>query len=261
MKYRTLILLCVFLSLFGSLTYAAGESFHSLPTRDEVEQPLWLEEPDNPSHIIIIFAGGNGLLKITENGIRKKNGNFQVRTRDMFVDQGMAVVVVDTPDDQKNLYRFRKTSEHAQDIKAVMDFMRKRLPGKPLWLVGTSRGTLSVANTAARIHGKETPNGIVMTSSVTIQSNRGLDSLDDIDLSAITAPTLIVHHEDDGCYVTPYDDAELLLPSLISVKTKAFMPFRGGETEGNPCKGKSYHGFLGIEKQVMTSIIDWVKAH
>ncbi len=261
MKYLTLLTLswaCIF--TFNSHTYAMQESFHSISTRDGVEQPLWLEEPDNPSHIIIIFTGGKGKLKISEDGIGR-NGNFQVRTRHMFVEHGMTVVVVDKPDDRNNLYRFRKTSEHAQDIKAVMDFMRKRLPGKPLWLVGTSRGAISAANIAARISGKESPDGIVLTSSVTIQSNSGLDSLDDIDLSAITAPTLIVHHEDDGCYVTPYDDAELLLPSLTSVKAKAFMKFSGGDTTGNPCKGKSYHGFLGIERQVITSIIDWIKSH
>jgi hypothetical protein len=143
----------------------------------------------------------------------------------------------------------------------VMAFLRERHPGKPLWLVGTSRGTISVANVAARIQGKEGPDGIVLTSSVTEKSKKNLDSLQDIDLTAITVPTLVIHHKDEACNDTPYNLAEKLPGELSSVKVKEFVSFSGGGAVGDPCKGKSHHGFMGIEEKVVKSIVDWIKAH
>lgn len=260
MKPIILIFQLVLLSLLWSISFADQEGFHSLDTRDGVEQPLWLIEPDNATHSVILFAGGKGKLNIDEGGIGDE-GNFLVRTRDLFASQGMVVAVVDKPSDKKKLFKFRTTKKHAKDIKVVIKFLRKRHPGNPLWLVGTSRGTISVANIAARFQGKAKPDGIVLTSSVTKKSKKNRDSLDDIDLSAITVPTYIVHHKDDDCNVTPYDGAEALMDELSSVDVKEFKAFSGGDTKGNPCKGKSYHGFLDIEKKVVKSIADWIKAH
>ncbi|MCK4826604.1 alpha/beta hydrolase, partial [bacterium] len=146
-------------------------------------------------------------------------------------------------------------------IKAVISFLRKRHPDKPLWLIGTSRGSISAANVASRIQGKAGPDGIVLTSSVTRKSRKNFDSLEDIDLYSITVPTYIVHHEYDDCVVTPYDEAVELMDELSSVKVKEFKGVTGGDTVGNPCKGKSYHGFLDIEDKVVKLIVDWVKTH
>lgn len=250
----------IVMGLLCSASFATQEGFHSLPTRDGVQQPLWLIEPDNATHIVILFAGGDGKLNISKNGIGEE-GNFLVRTRDHFAKKGMVVAVVDKPSDKEKLFRFRKTGNHAKDIKAVMKFLRERHPDKPIWLVGTSRGTISVANVASRIHGDVGPDGIVLTSSVTKKTKKKLDSLEDIDLSSITVPTYIVHHERDECNVTPFDKAEDLIGELSSVKVKEFKSFSGGENIGKPCKGKSYHGFLGIEYNVVNSITDWIKAH
>jgi len=237
-----------------------SESYHSVSARDGVQQPFWLIEPDNATHIVILFAGGKGALNITESGIGTAS-NFLVRTREQFADKGAVVAVVDNPSDKEKLFRFRKSKKHAKDIKAVIAYLKEHYPGKPLWLVGTSRGTISAANVAARIHGNNGPDGIVLTSSVTKKSNKGFDSLEDIDLSAITVPTYIVHHKDDECKVTPYNLAEGLLNKLTAVTVKEFKGFSGGSTKGNECRGKSYHGYMGIEKQVVQSIVDWIKAH
>ncbi len=197
MKHFILAAHFVFLALLCSTSFAEQQGFHSLPTRDGVQQPLWLIEPDNATHSVILFAGGKGKLNIDESGIGDE-GNFLVRTRHQFANKGMVVVVVDKPTDKGKLFHFRTTDKHVKDIKAVIEFLRKRHPGKPLWLVGTSRGTISVANMAARVQGKAGPDGIVLTSSVT-KDKKKRDSLEDIDLSSITVPTYIVHHNDDEC--------------------------------------------------------------
>ncbi len=51
------------------------------------------------------------------------------------------------------------------------------------------------------------------------------------------------------------------MDAMSSVKVKEFKGISGGKKVGKPCKGKSYHGFLGIEDKVVTSIVDWIKAH
>lgn len=258
-KIMWLIHILVF-TLVSPISVAAQQGLFSVSTREGVQQPLWLIEPENATHIVILFAGGKGDLDISNSGIGDE-GNFLVRTRDQFAKQGMVVAVVDKPSDKNKMIGFRKSKKHIEDIKAVMAFLRERHPGKPLWLVGTSRGTISAANVAARVQGKEGPDGIVLTSSVTKKSKKKLDSLEDIDLSSITVPTYVIHHKKDGCNVTPYNLAEALLDQLSSVKVKEFKSFNGGRSEGDPCKGKSYHGFLGIEKKVVTSIADWITSH
>ena len=256
---KSIYIVC--LVLLSSTGYAGQAGFFSVASRDGVKQPFWLIEPDNATHCVILFAGGNGKLDIDESGIGNLSGNFLVRTRDQFAAQGMVVAVVDTPSDKDKLVGFRKTAKHAQDIQAVMAFLRQRHPGKPLWLVGTSRGTISAANVAARVHGSDGPDGIVLTSSVTKQSKKKRDSLEAIDLSSITVPTLVVHHTNDECKVTPYAKAEALLDALSAVKVKEFKSVSGGHTSGKPCKGKSYHGFQGIESDVVKLITGWIKTH
>ena len=62
------------------------------------------------------------MLNIDSSGIGDE-GDFLVRTRDLFAKQGMVVVVVDKPTDKEKMFRFRSTKEHAQDIKKVMSVM------------------------------------------------------------------------------------------------------------------------------------------
>lgn len=254
-------IVCLLLTCLVSTLSQAGEGrFYAVPGRPGVTIPVWLIAPPQATGMVILFSGGAGKLVITDKGI-KHQGNFLVRTRNMFADQGMIVAIPDKPSDKGDLFGFRTTREHAEDIAALMRFLRQRYPGKPLWLVGTSRGTISVANVAARLHGKAGPDGIVLTSSLTRGGVHNYDSLRDIDLGAITVPTLIVHNKKDECRFTPFSDAQALSAQLTAVKVKAFRAFDGGRSESDACQAKSYHGYLGIEAPVVASIVDWIKSH
>ena len=86
--------------------------------------------------------------------------NFLVRTRKDFARHGLMVAVVDVPSDQnwkrginqstKRKEIFRMNNEHAQDIKAVAAYLKNEV-NIPVWLVGTSWGTVSATNGATRI--------------------------------------------------------------------------------------------------------------
>lgn len=62
---------------------------------------------------------------------------------------------------------FRQTTEHVADVKAVIAWLR-RTAKVPVWLVGTSRGTQSVAYIATDLTGAEGPDGVVLTSTILV---------------------------------------------------------------------------------------------
>ena len=86
------------------------------------------------------------------------------------------------------------------------------------------------------------------------------DSLRQVDLEAIRVPTLVVHHQDDDCYVTPYDDMEALMGWLENAPRKELLIFAGGdEPESNECQALAPHGYFGIEDKVVAAIAAWIK--
>jgi hypothetical protein len=95
--------------------------------------------PPDPKAAVVLIPGGHGGLKILANGSFKwGDGNFLVRTRQLFADHGFTVAVVDAPSDRQSLPYlggFRQKPEHASDIKAVIAWLREQSK-VPVWLVG-----------------------------------------------------------------------------------------------------------------------------
>ena len=240
---------------------AAEEEVVRIPTRDGVTQSFVILRPAGaPVASVILFAGGGGKLKIRDDGIRRMKNNFLVRSRRLFAAKGFLVAVIDAPSDRQrdSLRDFRIGEEHAKDIAAVMAYLRQQAAA-PVWLIGTSRGTLSAAHGAARLQ-QDGPAGIVLTSSVTRLSRRMADSLRQVDLKAIRVPTLVVHHQDDDCYVTPYDDMEALMGWLENAPRKELLIFEGGnQPVSDECQALSPHGYFGIEDKVVAAIAAWIK--
>ena len=77
----------------------------------------------------------------------------------------------------------------------------------------------------------------------------------------IKLPLLFVHNELDECKVTPSDEIPAIAEMATNAKLVEQKYFSGGYTEGRKCGAQSYHGFLGIDKEVVKYISDWVKAH
>ncbi|MDH5652124.1 MAG: alpha/beta hydrolase [Gammaproteobacteria bacterium] len=235
---------------------AATEGYQEVTTKRGAVQPFWLIESDNAAASVILFAGGKGKLKITADGIKKKK-NFLVRSRDRFAGHGFNVVVIDKPQDKGSLEDFRTTQEHADDIQAVIEFLHSRY-NKPVWLIGTSRGTISAANAAIRLQGKYVPAGVVLTASVMVSGNR--PSLQDVELDRITVPTLFVHNQSDQCHVSPYALVETFKAKLNKSRETALQTYNSVDAQhSNACKGMTPHGFLGIEDKVVAGIAEWIK--
>lgn len=234
-----------------------------IPTRPGVTQRMVVLTPREPKAAVILLAGGHGGLQITSRGaFTWGSGNFLVRSRQLFVDQGLLTVVVDAPSDRQSppylAGGFRDSGEHVADIKAVIAWVRKQQPDLPVWLVGTSHGTQSAAFVATQLAGKDGPNGIVLTSTV-LYDNRETP-VPAMPLGKVHVPVLVVHHVQDGCNKCPYGETPALLEKFTAAPKKQLLPVKGGQTRGDPCEAWSYHGFNGIESQVVAQIADWILA-
>lgn len=249
---------CVFLLLLHSIT-TVNANIVTLNSRPEVTQQILIEQPNNPKANLILFAGGKGKIKLS-SGKYKSNNNFLIRSQQLFIDSGYITVLIDSPSDKQGktgmLKDFRNSQEHLQDMKAVVEYIRA-LNDKPIWLIGTSRGTESAAYIA--IHLNDKIDGVVLTSSISKTNNKGT-SVTDLALNKLTVPVLAIHHQDDGCKATK--------PKVISaIKHKAYNSsrvetrlFSGGDEpiSNNPCQARTYHGYLGIEKKVVESITRFI---
>lgn len=230
-----------------------------LDSRPGVVQRLLLLQAADPVGSVILLAGGHGNLDIKPNGqIGWGAENFLVRTRQLFATSGFVVAVMDVssafkaPEAQRG-YRF--SAGHAEDVKAVIRHLRA-IKG-PVWLIGTSRGTLAAANAAVRLR-EGAPDGLVLTASVT----RGSGSLHDIELEQLRIPTYIVHNRDDQCRDTPFADVGPLKERLRNAPRVELLVVSGGDRpRSDPCEAMSYHGFLGQEAQVVEAITSWIKVN
>jgi dienelactone hydrolase len=234
-----------------------------IPTRPGVTQRFLYATPAAPQATVVLIAGGHGGLQLSPSGgIRWGADNFVVRTRDLYVQQGLAFAVVDAPSDRQSkpfLSGYRQTAEHVADIKAVIAWLRAKNSG-PVWLVGTSMGTLSTAFVATQLSTKEGgPDGVVLTSSI-LEGSMGLRPVQSMPLEQITARVLVVHHEEDGCKYCPFSATGSLMGKLVATPRKALLSFKGGEDRGDPCYEWAHHGFNGQEKEVVQAIADWIKA-
>lgn len=232
-----------------------------LPTRPGVTQRLLvLAPPTPPRAALLLFAGGHGGLRIAADGsLPWGKGNFLIRSRQRFVDQGMLVVVVDAPSDRQSppyLMGFRQTPEHAADVAAVIAWLRQRHAGVPVWLVGTSRGTQSAAYLATELQGERGPDGVVL--SATVLADRKDRPVLAMPLARIRVPVLVVHHENDGCRACPFAEVPTLMRMLTGAPRRELLAFNGGISEGDPCEAFAHHGFNGIEAEVVRQVAAWV---
>ena len=137
------------------------------------------------------------------------------------------------------------------DLKAVIDWLRKQ-SDVPVWLVGTSRGTQSAAYAAICLTGRDGPDGLVLTSTILTDSREF--SVPALQLDRVRIPVLVVHHVNDGCNHCRYADISKLMNKLHNASSKELLPVKGGISQGNPCEAYAYHGFNGIESDVVKKI-------
>ena len=236
---------------------AAAQDRIDLPTRPGVIQPIYVRTVPNPAATVLLFPGDLGV-------VAKLRFNFLLRAEPDFVALDLNVAVVDAPSDQSNGMSddFRMSAAHSTDVAAAIAAMRQHAE-VPVWLVGTSRGTISAASLAVRLGPPRIAPGmapgvagVVLTSTVWQSS-----AVSQIRLEDIRVPTLIVHNRNDGCIASPFGLAGFGLRRLSAAPAKELIAVSSSAQRSASCDAMSPHGYLAIEQQVVQLIAAWIKAH
>lgn len=224
-------------------------------------------KPEKPVAAVILFAGDHGALQLkSAQAMGWGAGNFLVRTRGQFAAQGLLVAVADAPTNRPSGMNaiYRMSAQHAGDIGAIVARLRK-VADVPVWLVGTSMGTFSAAQGAIATPGVS---GLVLTSTITrsrpkweIKSSHP-DGVASMALSSVKVPVLVVSHKNDGCVITPAQDAGKLRSRFKSAPQVEVKILEGGSPpRSEPCEAFSAHGFLGIEGTAVSTIAAFIKTN
>jgi hypothetical protein len=275
----------------------------------QVTVPYMKHEPaGNVKAIAVLLAGGNGEAHLTPDPCINNNppcdpvplthsgGNFLVRSAQLFAERGFRALTIDQPSPLPSgdtcggtgeCYDvYRVSQRHALDIAAVV---RKENPGrKPVFLVGTSRGTESAV--AQHVLGVgsmlSSPVTLAPVTPATVPPTAEIPNpcdanhkpyVDDcyygqLKATSVTVPVQILMHEEDPsttvCYVATVQDAKNLRDDLktngnngLGVDT-FFHQETGGFEVVDPntglvvdaCGAESFHGFLGIESEAVHRI-------
>ncbi len=237
---------------------AGAEEIVTVSGRPDATQSYLLLHYPSPQAVAVLFPGGEGLLKLRAEGDEiefQQKGNFLVRTRTLLRDKQVAVAIVDSPSDQQRAGMddgFRTGRAHVEDIAAVVKDLKNRFPQAKIFLVGTSRGTLSAAYVGRALGGAV--DGVILTSTVFYGPRRGSGiGLAGFDFAAIKAPLLFVHHRYDSCRACPYGAAEDLGRAYPLITVKGGKP-----AESDPCESLAAHGYFGREAETVAAIKNWM---
>ena len=211
---------------------------------------------------VVLMTGGNGLLGLDANGnIINSTGNFLIRSADQFLRRGLNVMMADTaPAHASGIdLGFRLSATHATQLQGFVNAAMTRW-GKPVWVVGTSNGSVSAVTAAGIMPALSGLRGVVLTSTVTnLSANPANQTTFDLYVSRITLPTFVVWHRHDHCAFSPPAGSAALVASIPS-SIKASEAFQGGHSVAtDPCGAFSEHGYAGIEADVVEEISDFIR--
>jgi pimeloyl-ACP methyl ester carboxylesterase len=242
------------LLLAAHAVHAEGRLFR-VPTRQGVSTTLFWEEAVNARATVLLFPGGGGGFGKVEAG-RATSNNFLVRSAPHFIAQGFNVAIFGRPSDSDELdYADRVADPHMTDVGTVLAFVRAKADA-PVWVIGTSRGTVSA--TAMAIRMQDQLAGLVLTSSVVSLKKPG--AVPGQELATIRLPVLLLHHARDACAVCRPDEVPAILRGLKNAPVKKLILTDGGrDPSGDPCAALHWHGYVGMEREAVDLIADWLR--
>jgi hypothetical protein len=189
-----------------------------------------LIRPTEPRASVILLPGGDGAIAAGDHGdIGALKLNQLVRTRHAYATRGLAVLVVDanTPLDGAVQY-----------MAAIK---------RPVTIIATSRGTLRAAEGIAR---GARPDALVLTSGfLSAESGRGQNVMSILGSPESLPRTLVIHHSQDSCRFTLPAGVEPFVKWSAGRARAVWLS--GGINEGDACRARAYHGFNGLDGQVV----------
>lgn len=255
-RYKLLCLSLIFLVALGIassfvVAQTPQSTVYTIPTRPGVTvKTLLVSSSGTMNGILVLFVGDTGLQAFTQQGDQiSYTPSFMSRTTPLFIAQGYAVLLVNAPSDHPSGVSrdFRQSSANAQDLSMIVDFLLSKSL-KPIFLVGTSLGTMSVNDFASTNPKDNRISGIVLTSTVAVN----------LPVQNIAVPVLFVHNIYDGCSESPYASASDFSKKYTGSTKVDFIKIQDKVSDiSDPCSPLSGHGFGGVENEVVRDITSW----
>jgi alpha-beta hydrolase superfamily lysophospholipase len=220
-----------------------------IPSKGEAStRTLYFEAP-NPKATVLLFIGGDGQLKLTDDGQTGSRHTF-VRSIERWASHGINAVLVDSPSDLGNAKKGHKrnSEDHLNRVSEVISFYQQN-QGKPVWIFGHSMGT----STVAALMNSGRPE-VSQLSGYIVAGTLAGESIP----SSVKLPALGIHHQRDGCPKTPVGASKAIIDLRSDDTVKGLVLLTGGQERGNPCFAQSYHGFLGVEDEFIDSAAKFI---
>ena len=228
-----------------------------LATRDNVTLPVYAVWRNDAVATVVLFSGGGGGYGQIGGDGWPGSRNFLIRSGKRWTAHPFNIVMVGRPSDGIDLAQgqVRTGEKHAADNLALFKAIQQRSTA-PLWLVGTSMGTISAA--AAAIQDRDNlVAGVVLTSSVVAYKNAG--AVPTQNLAAIKVPVLVLHHERDSCAsCLPHEVGNIAKGLVNTPLKKTVFVNGGGGASGDPCEPEHYHGYIGMQEEAVDLIAAWI---
>ena len=223
--------------------------------------PVRLEKPAPAARAsVVLMTGGNGLLPLEADGTINGNGNFLIRSANLFLRNRLNVMMADTEPAHPNGISEgdRLSATHAAELQGFINAALNRWR-KPVWVVGTSNGSISTVTAGGFRPALAGLRGVVLTSTVTVLDSPADQATFNLYAARITVLALVVWHQDDHCSFSPPAGSAAVFEVLPSID-KASLSFEGGHSVAqDPCQAFSEHGYAGIEEEVVDEIAEFIR--
>lgn len=209
----------------------------------------------NSKAVLIFLPGGPGSFGLAPGYTGPRSyGMFEDIAKGNNSGIKMDYVFMDSPyvlSPTKSL-AIRATGDHMDRIRSVIAFYKEKT-NKPIWLLGHSNGTYSLAQFI-----NKTPNYKQLIAGAIFSSGR---SEREITINPIDLPILVLHHEEDSCASTPFDSAKSFYEEVKSknLARTEFVALTGGGDSGEPCTAPtSHHMYSGSYQQFTNAIQQFI---
>ncbi|WP_249210812.1 alpha/beta fold hydrolase [Acetobacter persici] len=240
-------------------------------------QRILVLAPPHPRATLILLPGGTGDIGIARNGTLHHTQNFLLRMRAEWVAHGYAVIIPDalthnSPQAHTSLQTHTSLRAHTtlRDTRSsptygelVVSLARyaRTQHAIPVFLVGTSQGTIAATNGAARAAAGLIA-GLVLTETVALPGHLSTETVFDAHPQNVRVPVLIIANQEDACPVASPRMATQIAQAMTHAPEVRLLSVSGGpEHAAKPCRSRSAHGYEGMETSVSRMILSWLQAH
>jgi len=259
--FRSLILLLTALPLLSPIAAAARQEVITVTSRYDISEggkqitlPCLIDMPDagDVRTVLLVIPGGNGKVNLrTKDGkiIHDVGSNPFIRNAAALRERGIGLAMPDCPSDRATGINvtFRKGSEHADDLRAVLKELRARHPKARITFATSGSGGVSALFVAGGL-GRDL-DGIILAG---VDSNQ----LHAYSHSAVKQPVLMLHHAADSCDSSPFIEAK----EIAEQYSFTLVPFSGGgpDKDKNPCHSRTRHALYGLDGRFVETISSWL---